>query len=499
MSLVNNNVVAIYARLSREDEKDYLSRDTKSRSIENQIKSLRKFVEDNNMVLYDTYIDDGCSGRNFNRENFKKMMQDMEKKRFNCIIVKDLSRFGRNYILMGKYIDEVLPLNNIRFISLSDRYDSAFAKEDDMSIVIKNFLNDLYLRECRKKARLSVNRIAKNGYIVNRIPYGYTKDKNKKVIVDEEAASVVRKIFQLKKEGKKLSEIEKVLESEKILCPNHYKYLKTKKTFGPLNDKPYYWGDSTVRSILANYEYCGHAVNLSTKYLVGKKRGKREDCIIVRNTHPAIISEEEFDSVQDKTVKIPRKSYEHLRLRNVICSKCNKEMNGIIKFSKRGDYKVYKCSCCGSKIKLEDLHNIAYEEVINLIKEISKDKEKAKEMIKSKLDLEPIYNLKVLNTEKENIQRQIKKAFEQKVMGEYSEEKYKQVVLTLNRKLLEIEEKIDLENKKMINNKTFEFKFDEFVSNIEKIKEDRLDTIRLFVDSIYINDNKISIKYKYEY
>lgn len=498
MSLANNNVVAIYARLSREDEKDYLAKDGASKSIENQIKTLKEYVEKNNMILFDTYIDDGCSGRDFNRKEFIRMIDDMEHKRINCIIVKDLSRFGRNYVLTGRYIDEILPYNDIRFISVSDRYDSAFSKPGDMSIVIKNFLNDLYLRECRKKARLTLDRKSKNGFVANRIPYGYEKDIKKKVIIDEEPASVIRKIFGLRKEGMNKAQIAKTLEKEQILTPTYHRYKKNKKPYNKLNGKPYSWDSGTIAQILRNYEYCGHAVNLTTRYVKGKKRGKREDFIIVRNTHPAIISEDDFIAAQEKDIKREYTSRKHLRIENVYCSKCNKKMLKIIKYSKKGDYFVYKCKCCEHKIKMNVLHDIVYEETINTIKQISNNIDEAKELLRNRLNLSSMIDLKKLNKDKESIQREMKKAFENKIVGVISEQKYKDSIGRLKEQVNLIDEKV-IEYKRVIErNKLFEEKFDEFVQNIDKINDDKLETIRLFVDSVYIDENKIIPRYKFE-
>ena len=146
-----NNIVAIYVRLSREDE-DKIDKSKESRSIENQIKTLKDFAKEQGFAVYNIYADDGYSGGDFNRPAFKQMIDDMKRRRFNVLLLKDLSRLGRSLYKVGDLIENVFPVNGIRVISLGDKYDSQFYK-DDMSIVLRSFLNDYYLKEFKKKCR----------------------------------------------------------------------------------------------------------------------------------------------------------------------------------------------------------------------------------------------------------------------------------------------------------------------------------------------------------
>ena len=187
------NKVAIYVRLSREDE-DKVDKKTESRSIENQIKVLKDFAKEQDFTIYHIYSDDGYSGDNFNRPAFTKLICDMKLKKFNVLLLKDLSRLGRSLHKVGDFIENIFPSNGIRVISLGDKYDSEFYK-DDTSIVLRSFLNDYYLKEFRKKCKKSRAHYARTKHLNYYPKYGYNFNENGEEVIDEYSADIVRKIY----------------------------------------------------------------------------------------------------------------------------------------------------------------------------------------------------------------------------------------------------------------------------------------------------------------
>ena len=216
--------VAAYIRLSREDgDKE------ESDSVGNQKKLLTEYVsEQEELVLYDMYIDDGYTGTSFHRPAFQRMLTDIESKKVNCVVVKDLSRFGRDYIETGRYLERLFPELDVRFISISDHIDSV-KKSYDMLLPIRNIFNEQYARDVSEKVQTALRTKQKAGEFIGAFPsYGYKKstaDKNK-LVIDEYAASVVRRIFSLYIQGYGKQKIAAILNEEEILCPSEYKRMK---------------------------------------------------------------------------------------------------------------------------------------------------------------------------------------------------------------------------------------------------------------------------------
>lgn len=216
--------VAMYLRLSKEDDKNI-----ESESITNQKVMLTEFINNSeDLELISTRVDDGYSGSDFERPAFKKMIKDIEDKKINCVVVKDFSRFGRDFIEVGRYLEEIFPLNNVRFISVNDNYDSFKSREctDNLIIPFKNLINDSYLRDISLKIRSSFDVKRKKGeFIGSFATYGYLKDTNNKnkLVVDEIASKVVQDIFKYRLEGLSADKIAKKLNNENILSPMEYK------------------------------------------------------------------------------------------------------------------------------------------------------------------------------------------------------------------------------------------------------------------------------------
>lgn len=293
-------VVAVYIRLSREDGDK-----AESESVENQKKLICNFIKGKDeFVLYDIYIDDGFTGTNFNRPSFQRMIADIDAGKVNCVIVKDLSRFGRDYIDTGRYLERYFPDNEVRFISITDNIDS-FKQSYDMLMPIKNIFNEQYARDISKKVHASMTTKQKNGEFIGAFAcYGYKKsptDKNK-LIVDEYAAEVIRKIFRLYIAGHGKIRIASILNEEGIVCPSEYKKLNGEnyRNCNRLKSTSY-WTYSTIDRILQNQMYIGNMVQGKT---IQKMRGRakpqdKENWIIVKGTHEPVIDDETWNQAQN--------------------------------------------------------------------------------------------------------------------------------------------------------------------------------------------------------
>lgn len=290
---------ALYLRLSREDgDKE------ESDSIGNQRKLLKSFLAaQEDMVLTDIYIDDGYTGTDFNRPNFRRMIEDIEDGLVNCVIVKDLSRFGRDYLETGRYIQRYFPEKRVRFIAVNDHIDS---KESvyDLMLPIKNLFNEQYARDISAKVQSSFKAKQRSGEFIGAFPsYGYQRSVHNKhkLIIDPYAANIVRRVFDLYVQGYGKVKIAHILNEKEVLCPTAYKRANG-ENYKNCNKLPStsYWTYSTIHHMLKNEMYLGNMVQGKTRRDMHCRAEyvEEEDWIIVKNTHPAIIDKETWDKVQ---------------------------------------------------------------------------------------------------------------------------------------------------------------------------------------------------------
>ena len=284
------NKAVIYVRLSREDE-DKIDSKKESRSIENQIKTLKTFAQEQGFYIQEIYSDDGYSGADFNRPAFKRLLEDLELNKFDVILIKDLSRLGRSLHRVGELIENVFPQKGIRVISVNDKYDSRIYN-DDISIVFKSFLNDYYLREFRKKCKKARQHYAQTKHLNYYPKYGYCFDEDGREFVEDYSSCIVQRIFStIANEGLSCGAVAKQLNDEGILTRSAYatQVLGLKS----LHKQPAsMWNAEKVWGIATDYEYCGHSINWL--------RHDEEEKILLRNTHEKIITEELFFAVQEK-------------------------------------------------------------------------------------------------------------------------------------------------------------------------------------------------------
>ena len=295
----NIGLTALYCRLSRDDGSE-----GDSNSIANQKRLLTKYAKENGFGEYKIYVDDGFTGTNFNRPGFKQMLSDIELGYISTVIVKDMSRLGRDYLQVGYYTDDYFPNNNIRFIAVNDCIDSDDG--DNELAPFRNVMNEMYARDVSRKVR-SAHRIRGNaGEPLSQPPYGYIKspENKKKWIIDEEAADVVRSVFRMCLEGKSNETIARILQEKKILIPMAYWQSKGLPRGGKIKQPdPYKWNKSTIGKMLVQQEYCGDIINFKTysKSFKNKKRidNPKENWKIFKDVHEPIIERETFNIVQE--------------------------------------------------------------------------------------------------------------------------------------------------------------------------------------------------------
>ena len=326
----NLKKTALYCRLSQDD-----GLEGDSNSIQNQKNILQKFAEDHHFPSPCFYVDDGFSGGNFQRPAFQQMISDMENGEIGIIVTKDLSRLGRNQLHTGLYIEERFPMFGVRYIAINDNVATDSSESNDL-MPFKNLFNEWFIRDTSRKIRAVLKAKAERGErLGTRAPYGYIKDpETKKLAVDDEAAAIVRRIFAMCASGNGPSQIARILKKEQVLTPTMYAYTRYGMNHTCLDTAhPYNWSDSAIANLLENEIYLGNTVNMkySTKSYKDKRRVEhsREECLVFKDTHPALITQEVWDIVQRvrKNRRRPTKMEEQNKYSGLVfCADCGSNM-----------------------------------------------------------------------------------------------------------------------------------------------------------------------------
>ena len=326
----NLKKTALYCRLSQDD-----GLEGDSNSIQNQKNILQKFAEDHHFPNPCFYVDDGFSGGNFQRPAFQQMISDMENGEIGIIVTKDLSRLGRNQLHTGLYIEERFPMFGVRYIAINDNVDTDSSESNDL-MPFKNLFNEWFIRDTSRKIRAVLKAKAERGErLGTRAPYGYIKDpETKKLAVDDEAAAIVRRIFAMCASGNGPSQIARILKKEQVLTPTMYAYTRYGMNHTCLDTAhPYNWSDSAIANLLENEIYLGNTANMkySTKSYKDKRRVEhsREECLVFKDTHPALITQEVWDIVQRvrKNRRRPTKMEEQNKYSGLVfCADCGSNM-----------------------------------------------------------------------------------------------------------------------------------------------------------------------------
>ena len=377
-----SDITVVYCRLSQDD-----GLDGDSNSIINQKKILLDVVIRENLSNPILFVDDGFSGTNFDRPAISEALRLVENRQVSNFVVKDLSRLGRSYIKVGQLTEITFPSFDVRFIALNDGVDSNKPNEtNSIFLPIKSLMDEMYAADTSKKIRAVVQAKARAGErVTTNPPYGYLKDSNnpKNWIIDPVASEVVKRIFQEAKSGKSLSEIAKGLENDKIFKPDRHRIeigLKPISSSSNVETLPYFWIRETLSAILSREEYLGHTVNLRTRTKSYKDKRKvdnsKEDWLVFKNTHEAIIDQETFDIVQKiRSHKRSNQRYknrighENLFAGLVFCGTCGRkhyfcpqEKNGL-------NHDHYKCS--GYRKPIDGCENPHYIQKSALIEIVS--------------------------------------------------------------------------------------------------------------------------------
>ena len=258
MTRQSETIAALYCRLSHDDDNE-----GDSNSIAHQIDILTRYSKEHGIIHYKIYKDDGYSGTNFNRPGFQEMLGDIEAGEIGTVIVKDMSRFGRNYLEVGMYTEVMFPDKGVRFIAINDGVDSD--REDNDFTPFRNIINEWYAKDTSKKIRAVFRAKGMSGQrIATRAPYGYLKGEDGKLVVDVETAPVVKMMFQLCAEGNGPGKIARMLTQRQIPTPGTVRFQRTGQTAQYHPDMPCFWDANTVAGILEHKEYLGHTVNFKT-------------------------------------------------------------------------------------------------------------------------------------------------------------------------------------------------------------------------------------------
>jgi DNA invertase Pin-like site-specific DNA recombinase len=341
-----SNIAAIYLRLSRDD-----GAEAESNSIGTQRMILQRYAKDHGFQVYQEYADDGFTGTNFERPAFKRMIADIEDGKLGIVLCKDMSRLGRNNAFVSFYTEIYFPDHDVRFIAINDSVDTEIGENEIMPF--KSILNEYYSRDISKKVRSAKRALSLAGkHISSHAPYGYIPDPNDKhkIIIDEVAAEVVKRIFQMSASGLGYCQIARILYEEHVATPSARESIRRGKRMYRTLDTTliYEWQGTTIERMLKNYMYLGHMVNgkHGPKSYKNKKwvHHPESEWVIVKNTHEAIISQNLFDEVQRlcRIKKRPMKTGVKPLFQGILyCADCRRMMSFSSSDSKSG------CYCCG--------------------------------------------------------------------------------------------------------------------------------------------------------
>lgn len=526
--------VAFYARLSVE------LKARPSESIANQLDIMREFIKSRpEFAEYHEYVDSAVSGTSFNRPSFNRMMDDVRDGKISCIIVKDMSRFGRDYIEAGNYIETIFPFLGVRFISINDHFDTEaeFNQNKSLEIALKNLVNDMYAKDISKRVAVSRRLDMERGkFTGSNAPYGYKVDSTdplRKYLVDEEAAAVVRQIFELAAEGVTLREIAKALQNYRLALPGEY--LKTGKLYVDEGQVAKAWYAGTISNILKNQAYIGNMVQGKRRTRLSENETRHftdeEDWIVVENTHEPIVDKELFDKVRKVLgQKVEESSFASERGKNLpikddifagilFCGNCKRrlpQLSRIIEKDGRLERQYfYACRYnydfggekCGCTI-LEDELVKAVHKILEVNIAALTESEKTEAVVKGVMDK----NLKQCDGQIRKLEKLIEKqnyeeskAYQRYVTGEVSKEEFKRMQEKSADVVMRLRGQISDEQGKYRRYKRFFEKKLQWLRAIYRFQsEPYLDRnmLEILVHSIYLypdNRMEINLNFKDEY
>ena len=509
---LDEQYTALYCRLSSDDD---LEGD--SNSIKNQKLLLSDYAKENKFRNTRFYIDDGFSGSNFERPAFKRLLNDVENGEISTVIVKDMSRFGRDHILVGYYTKYYFPDADVRFIAIFDQMDTETNPDDDI-IPFKNILNEMYAKDCSRKIKAVVKAKGNSGkHISSFPPLGYIKDpKDKeKWIVDEEAALIVKEIFNLCIKGYGPCQIARILTERGIETPTMYFHRKGIPTPGKIKQDSDVWAMQSVVHILENEEYLGHTINFKTyrKSYKSKKfyTNPRENWVIVENTQEAIIDQETFDIVQNLRKakrRISDMGTPHILSGMLYCADCGEKMY-LCRCSTVKQAEYFNCSTYRKKKKKYcTSHQITAHAVMAMVKNdlrytiqfANDNKETFMSILKERTEAKNKRELASAIEEKEVAEKRIvaldkiiQSLYEDKVSGKLSEERYIKMSDNYEAEQKELTEKVKTLKAEIEKAQTKYDNIQKFMAIVKRysdFEELTPEILRAFVDKIIIYEKQ---------
>lgn len=517
----NEYRAALYCRLSSDDA--YLG---ESGSIQTQRALLTQYCRENNIPIYDTYADDGFSGTNFERPDFKRMLGDLEKHKANVVIVKDLSRFGREYAQMGMYIENDFEDWNIRFISIGENIDTLNGT-DGILMPITNVINSHYAKECSRKTKQAHRALAKEGkFIGSRAPFGYIKDPNDRhhLIVDEEAAMVVKDIFKMFCNGIGYGKMTKILRERKVLNPQAY-FNKNNPDYYKSDywRQDFDWHVTSIRALLNNPVYLGQTTFGRTKVKGRVKKTKvatdESEWIVVENTHEPLVDKATWDLVHEimKNRRRETKRGEVQMFAGLVkCSDCGSALN-VSYNSKRQAFTSFSCwvyknygkeRCTSHAIGYKTLYNIVLEDIrrqAESVKDFKTDylaKLQNQLVSRSNQDLKKFKSeLKKAEKRLEQLDKIMSKLYEDRALEKISEEryismnsKYEVEYTELSEKVKQLKTELETADESMVN----AYQFVDMVEKYVDIQELNARILNELIEKIVVHEKEIINGDKYQ-
>lgn len=479
-----NRITALYCRLSQDD-----GREGESNSIVNQKSLLKEYARKQHFKNLRFFVDDGYSGTSFDRPSFREMEQLIESGEVGTVIVKDMSRLGRNYLQVGMYTDIVFPENDVRFIAVNDNVDSEVQTEFDMT-PIRNFCNELYARDTAKKIKSTFRMKGESGkHLTTNPPFGFVKDTEDKDkwLIDEEAAETVRYIFKLCCDGYGPTQIAKRLRAEKVLTPTAY---KAQKLGSLLPSEPYKWAQKTVAGILEKVEYLGHTENFKTasKNYRSKKRvpNAKENRKLFENTHPAIVDKNTFDTVQEirQNKRRPTATGKiSIFSGKVFCADCGAKLHFQTSHYHKESQECFVCAnyrsntgtCTGHYIRAVTLNKLVFRHILGVLSYVQqfeavfvkreKEKANAERMMtveKAKVDIV------TLKRRDEDLDTLFKRIYEDMVAGRLSAERFDKLSTEYEAEQREVKVKIVQLQELIDSGEQEQHDLQQFLQNVRK-------------------------------
>lgn len=525
----------IYVRLSQEDE-----RAGESLSIENQKRILTKYVNEQGWNIVDTYVDDGYSGTNFDRPGVTRLLEDAMAGKINLIIVKDLSRFGRNYIQVGQYIDYIFPTYNIRFIALNDNVDTASKDTTAMDMMpIVNLFNEWHAASTSKKIKAVIEANAKSGkYRTTFAPYGYVKgdDENRLPVIDEPAASVVRRIFEMRSQGISPRHIANTLNAEGVPTASDYYYAKLGKP-NPRRTS-HLWCAERIRDIVNNPTYLGHLAQLRSTTVSYKNhkviKKDASEWSIIENTHEPLVSQEIWDKCREVEASVSQgkktKKGETMPLSGLMfCADCGEKMrlctnnttNGSKKLPRKYIRHNYQCGsynrfgkfyCTSHYIKMKEINAIVLADIRYMASLVVENEEEArnrflaqKAQVNERQTAEEKKRLIDGKYRLEELQKLIPSIYEDKVLGKIPEdvcinllEKYQSEQKALSAQVEELEAKLSAVKQDEQDAEEFVRRLKKYTDVRELTREMALELIEYITVDAYAADRPRDIHIYYK-